>query len=102
MFWPVAAIVGTPKVAVTLETEPDKAVVDDKLAAVNAAPPSMASGQPSPSESRSKLLGMPSLSVSTAQVALGWALCSYEAFKIPVISKIELASDVAVATPKIL
>ena len=74
MACPVPAIVGMPRVATALETEPDKAVVGVKLAAVIAAPPSMASEQPSPSESRSKLLDMPSLSVSTVQVALGWEL----------------------------
>ncbi|CAN1571893.1 hypothetical protein MCERE19_03294 [Spirosomataceae bacterium] len=85
MVWPVPAIVGTPSVVVVLPTVlpkfwvtglvevpvypvpllPPAMLEFTKLAVVNAAPPSMASEQPSPSESRSKLFGIPSPSVST-------------------------------------
>ncbi|CAN1578846.1 hypothetical protein MCERE19_04416 [Spirosomataceae bacterium] len=70
MFWPVPASVGTPKVAVAVETKPDKAPMVVVLAVVKFAPPSMASEQPSPSESRSRLLTMPSPSVSDAEQIL--------------------------------
>jgi hypothetical protein len=41
-----------------------------KSAVVKAAAPSMASGHPSPSESKSSLLGIPSLSISVEKFAL--------------------------------
>ena len=66
--WPVPAEVGTPNVAVALETEADKAPVALVLAEVKLAPPSMASEHPSPSESKSKRFGIPSLSVSMSVV----------------------------------
>ena len=71
--WPVPAIAGTPKVGAALETEPDKAPVPVTSADKNAAPPSIASEQPSPSASMSRLFAIPSLSVSQTNLVMASA-----------------------------
>ena len=58
------AITGTPFASTT----PVKVELASTSAAVNKAPPSIASEQPSPSLSKSKLLIIPSLSVSQVAV----------------------------------
>ncbi len=73
--------VAVPDGEVKFTTEP--------VVSVPVTPASFASGHPSPSESKSKLFGIPSESVSFEQVNLGFALDRFEDAKL----------NVAFATP---